>query len=102
MKWFKQKTNEQQLASPYLDVVGWMIRRHRLQQLLFLHQLLLQRLDVVLVLVDLQERLLEIADLSVHVLVELVESVNDRAVLIVKVLFARQLASEVHLNENKN
>lgn len=59
-------------ANPYLDVVGWMVWCHRLQQLFFLNQFLLQLLDVVLIFIDLLESFLEIANLTINVLIKLI------------------------------
>lgn len=85
------------MANPYLDVVCWLVGRHRLQQLLFLHQFRLQQLDVVLVFVDLRQGLLQVVDLPVDVLIEFVQSVDHVPVFVIQVLFARQLSPEVHL-----
>lgn len=85
------------MANPYLDVVCWLIGRHGLQQLFFLHQLRLQQLDVVLVLVDLREGLLQVADLTVDILIEFVQGFDHMPVFVVQVLLARQFSPEVHL-----
>lgn len=85
------------MANPYLDVVCWLVGRHGLQQLLFLHQLRLQQLDVVLVFVDLRECLLQVADLAAHILVEFVQGFDHMPVFVVQVLLARQFSPEMHL-----
>lgn len=90
-----------QMANPYLDVVCWLIGGHGLQQLLFLHQLRLQQLDVVLIFVDLRERLVQVADLAVDVLIEFVQSVDHMPVFVVEVLLAREFSPEVHLETRR-